>query len=131
MTDTHDTDSSESEHAVQSARAGETRTAQAPAGETDRPAHAEGAEGEERPRRGLRRGPRSLIARRRAGAKNKGAEGSPDSDAAQEMSADQAQATSEEMSESAMESAQASTSDTFDDGELGDDETPGEATRPN
>jgi cobaltochelatase CobT len=35
------------------------------------------------------------------------------------------------MSESAMESAQASTSDTFDDGELGDDETPGEATRPN
>ncbi|MGY3406009.1 cobaltochelatase CobT [Bradyrhizobium sp. GM5.1] len=60
-----------------------------------------------------------------------GAEGSPDSDAAQEMSADQAQASSEEMSESAMESAQASTSDTFDDGELGDDETPGEATRPN
>src|SRR5262249_34848027 len=51
-----------------------------------------------------------------------GAEGSPDSDAAQEMSADQAQATAEEMSESAMESAQASTSDTFDDGELGDDE---------
>ena len=60
-----------------------------------------------------------------------GAEGSPDSDAAQEMSADQAQATSDEMTESAMESAQASTSDTFDDGELGDDETPGEATRPN
>lgn len=60
-----------------------------------------------------------------------GAEGSPDSDAAQEMSADQAQATTDEMSESAMESAQASTSDTFDDGELGDDETPGEATRPN
>ena len=59
-----------------------------------------------------------------------GAEGSPDFDAAQEMSADQAQATTDEMSESAMESAQASTSDTFDDGELGDDETPGEATRP-
>ena len=39
-----------------------------------------------------------------------GAEGSPDSDAAQEMSADQAQATTDEMSESAMESAQASTS---------------------
>src|SRR3954463_13785969 len=37
-----------------------------------------------------------------------GAEGSPDSDAAQEMSADQAQASSEEMSESAMESSQAS-----------------------
>jgi cobaltochelatase CobT len=31
-----------------------------------------------------------------------------------------------------MESAQASASDTFDeDGEMGDDETPGEATRPN
>ena len=38
-----------------------------------------------------------------------GAEGSPDSDAAQEMSADQAQASTDEMSESAMESAQAST----------------------
>jgi cobaltochelatase CobT len=60
-----------------------------------------------------------------------GAEGSPDSDAAQEMSADQAEATTDDMSDSAMESAQASTSDTFDDGELGDDETPGEATRPN
>ncbi|WP_422392599.1 rRNA pseudouridine synthase [Mycetohabitans rhizoxinica] len=32
---------------------------------------AEGGEGEERPRRGLRRGPRSLIARRRAVAKSK------------------------------------------------------------
>ena len=75
MTDTHDTDSSESEHAVHATRAGETRTSQAPGGESDRPANAEGAEGEERPRRGLRRGPRSLIARRRAGAKNKTAEG--------------------------------------------------------
>ena len=55
----------------------------------------------------------------------------PIATAAQEMSADQAQASTDEMSESAMESAQASTSDTFDDGELGDDETPGEATRPN
>src|SRR6202000_2761866 len=44
---------------------------------------------------------------------------------------DQAEASSDDMSESAMESAQASTSDTLDDGELGDDETPGEATRPN
>jgi 23S rRNA pseudouridine2605 synthase len=75
LTDTHDTDSSESEHAVHSARAGETRTSQTSAGESERPAHAEGAEGEDRPRRGLRRGPRSLIARRRAGAKAKGAEG--------------------------------------------------------
>ena len=60
-----------------------------------------------------------------------GEEGSPDSDAAQEMSADQAQATSDEMSESAMESAQSASSDTLDDGELGDEETPGEATPPN
>ena len=60
-----------------------------------------------------------------------GAEGSPDSDAAQEMSADQAQATSEDMSETAMESAQASTSDTLDEGDLGDDDMPGESTRPN
>src|ERR1700744_4484263 len=44
-----------------------------------------------------------------------GAEGSPDSDAAQEMSADQAEATTDEMSDSAMESAQASTSDTSED----------------
>src|SRR5215471_5415065 len=49
-----------------------------------------------------------------------GSEGSPDSDAAQEMSADQAEASTDDMSDSAMESAQASTSDTFDDGELGD-----------
>ncbi|WP_441243867.1 cobaltochelatase subunit CobT [Tardiphaga sp. 768_D3_N2_1] len=61
-----------------------------------------------------------------------GAEGSPESDASQKMSADQAQQSSEEMSDSSMESAQASASDTFDeDGEMGDDETPGEATRPN
>jgi 23S rRNA pseudouridine2605 synthase len=75
LTDTHDTDSSESERAV---RADETRTSQTSAGATERPAQAEGAEGEERPRRGLRRGPRSLIARRRAGAKSKGAEGAPE-----------------------------------------------------
>ena len=61
-----------------------------------------------------------------------GAEGSPESDAAQEMSADQAQQSSEEMTDSAMESAQASASDTFDeDGEMGEEDTPGEATRPN
>src|SRR5262249_60310798 len=46
-----------------------------------------------------------------------GAEGSPDSDAAQEMSADQAQATTEELSESAMERAQASTSHSVDHGD--------------
>ena len=76
MTHTHDTDSSESEHAVKSARSDETREAQTSAGES------EGAGGEDRPRRGLRRGPRSLIARRRAGGKTKGAEGAPATDAA-------------------------------------------------
>jgi 23S rRNA pseudouridine2605 synthase len=75
LTHTHDTDSSESERAVPSARADEARTTQASAGEG--PAQSSEADGEERPRRGLRRGPRSLIARRRAGAKTKGAEGAP------------------------------------------------------
>jgi cobaltochelatase CobT len=61
-----------------------------------------------------------------------GAEGSPESDASQEMSAEQAQQSSDEMSDSSMESAQASASDSFDDdGEMGDDETPGESSRPN
>jgi 23S rRNA pseudouridine2605 synthase len=77
LTHTHDTDSSESERAVPSARADETRTTQASAGEGERPAQTTEADGEDRPRRGLRRGPRSLIARRRAGAKTKGAEGGP------------------------------------------------------
>ncbi|MFP3566579.1 23S rRNA pseudouridine(2605) synthase RluB [Paraburkholderia sp. SIMBA_030] len=77
MTHTHDTDSSESERAVLSARADEARTTQASAGEGERPAQTTEADGEDRPRRGLRRGPRSLIARRRAGAKAKGAEGAP------------------------------------------------------
>ncbi|MFM0506245.1 23S rRNA pseudouridine(2605) synthase RluB [Paraburkholderia sp. RL17-373-BIF-A] len=77
MTHTHDTDSSESERAVPSARADETRTTQASAGEGERPAQTTEADGDDRPRRGLRRGPRSLIARRRAGAKTKGAEGAP------------------------------------------------------
>jgi len=63
LTDIHDTDSSESERAVAAARPDETRTTEASAGE-----------GEERPRRGLRRGPRSLIARRRAGTKTKPAD---------------------------------------------------------
>ncbi|CAH2893886.1 MAG: LSU rRNA pseudouridine(2605) synthase (EC [uncultured Paraburkholderia sp.] len=77
MTHTHDTDSSESERAVPSARADETRTQEASAGEGERPAQTTEADGEDRPRRGLRRGPRSLIARRRAGAKTKAAEGAP------------------------------------------------------
>ncbi|AYQ88170.1 pseudouridine synthase [Burkholderia gladioli] len=62
MTDTHDTDSSESAHA-QASRA------------EDAPEQSgQDAGGEDRPRRGLRRGPRSLIARRRAAAKSKNAD---------------------------------------------------------
>ncbi|KWE71345.1 pseudouridine synthase [Burkholderia ubonensis] len=64
MTDIHDIESSAP--AVQAARADDA---------PDQGGSAEG--GDERPRRGLRRGPRSLIARRRAAAKSKGAEGSP------------------------------------------------------
>jgi len=80
LTDIHDTDStdaSESARRAPSARDDETRASQvegnAPGGE------AQGGEGDERPRRGLRRGPRSLIARRRAGAKAKAAEGGAES----------------------------------------------------
>ncbi|KVE26097.1 pseudouridine synthase [Burkholderia singularis] len=62
MTDIHDIDSSEAAHAVAVARADDAR---------EQPAQTQDAGGEERPRRGLRRGPRSLIARRRAAAKSK------------------------------------------------------------
>ncbi|MEA3124201.1 MAG: rRNA synthase [Caballeronia sp.] len=68
MTHSHDSDSPESERPV---RADEAH-GQADAGERTR--NDEPADGEERPRRGLRRGPRSLIARRRAVAKTKGAD---------------------------------------------------------
>ncbi|WP_028227185.1 23S rRNA pseudouridine(2605) synthase RluB [Paraburkholderia ferrariae] len=74
MTDIHDTDStdaSESSRRAASAHADEPREREA-AGVA-----AEGGEGEDRPRRGLRRGPRSLIARRRAGAKTKAADAAP------------------------------------------------------
>jgi 23S rRNA pseudouridine2605 synthase len=69
LTHSHDSDSPESERPV---RADEAH-GQADAGERTR--NDEPAEGEDRPRRGLRRGPRSLIARRRAVAKTKGADG--------------------------------------------------------
>jgi len=59
-----------------------------------------------------------------------GSDGSPESESAEEMSADQAQPSAEEMSENTMESAQASASDVFDDSDMGEDETPGEAHRP-
>ncbi|MDQ7977890.1 pseudouridine synthase [Paraburkholderia sp. SARCC-3016] len=87
MTDIHDTDSPESERAVRPAPVDDMRTAAAPANAAERaggapaggqgaagaPGEASDAQGDERPRRGLRRGPRSLIARRRAGAKGKAA----------------------------------------------------------
>ncbi|MCL2715852.1 MAG: cobaltochelatase subunit CobT [Alphaproteobacteria bacterium] len=59
-----------------------------------------------------------------------GSEGSPESDASREMSAEEGQASPEEMNEGAMEGAQAMASDALDEGELADDEVPGEATRP-
>ncbi|WP_438393292.1 23S rRNA pseudouridine(2605) synthase RluB [Caballeronia sp. DA-9] len=69
MTHSHDSDSPESERPVRADDAhGQPDTGERT--RTDEP-----ADGEERPRRGLRRGPRSLIARRRAVAKTKGAEG--------------------------------------------------------
>ncbi|OJA81105.1 23S rRNA pseudouridine(2605) synthase RluB, partial [Burkholderia ubonensis] len=79
MTDIHDIESSAP--AVQAARA------------DDAPEQGGSAEGgDERPRRGLRRGPRSLIARRRAAAKSKGAEGSPQGEEGAETPAAAAEA---------------------------------------
>ncbi|HVE08109.1 MAG TPA: S4 domain-containing protein, partial [Paraburkholderia sp.] len=72
MTDIHDTDSPESERAVRAAPADDARAAPS-ANQAERASDAPETEGEDRPRRGLRRGPRSLIARRRAGAKGKAA----------------------------------------------------------
>ncbi len=77
MTHTHDTDSSESEHAAAPARPDETHTPQASSNGAEAAAQTPDADGEDRPRRGLRRGPRSLIARRRAGAKAKNTDGAP------------------------------------------------------
>jgi 23S rRNA pseudouridine2605 synthase len=69
LTHSHDSDSPESERPVRADEAhGQANAAERT--RTDEP-----ADGEERPRRGLRRGPRSLIARRRAVAKTKGADG--------------------------------------------------------
>ncbi|KMY85570.1 Ribosomal large subunit pseudouridine synthase B [Candidatus Paraburkholderia calva] len=72
LTHSHDSDSPESARAAHAADASES----ADAGERTRDERIdESDEGDDRPRRGLRRGPRSLIARRRAVAKTKGAEG--------------------------------------------------------
>ncbi|MGN6668825.1 MAG: 23S rRNA pseudouridine(2605) synthase RluB, partial [Trinickia sp.] len=74
MTNTHDTDLSASGHAADAA--GRDDAQGAPAGESEHGAHIAEAGDKERPRRGLRRGPRSLIARRRAAAaKTKGEAG--------------------------------------------------------
>jgi 23S rRNA pseudouridine2605 synthase len=68
LTHSHDSDSPESARPAHAADASES----ADAGERTRADRAdESGEGEDRPRRGLRRGPRSLIARRRAVAKTK------------------------------------------------------------
>ena len=74
MTNTHDTDLSASGQAIQAAGRDEAPSAQA-AGEAEHGAHIAEAGDQDRPRRGLRRGPRSLIARRRAAAKTKGEAG--------------------------------------------------------
>lgn len=65
LTHSHDSDSPGFERSVRA----DDAHGQSEAGE--RPRTDEAADGEERPRRGLRRGPRSLIARRRAVAKTK------------------------------------------------------------
>ncbi|MGN6231937.1 MAG: 23S rRNA pseudouridine(2605) synthase RluB [Trinickia sp.] len=69
MTNTHDTDWSASGPAADAA--GRDDAQRAPASESEQGAHIAEAGDQERPRRGLRRGPRSLIARRRAAAKTK------------------------------------------------------------
>ena len=66
MTNTHDTDLSASGHAVDAAGRDDA------AGGSEHGAHIAETGDQDRPRRGLRRGPRSLIARRRAAAKTKG-----------------------------------------------------------
>ncbi|HEY0233791.1 MAG TPA: cobaltochelatase subunit CobT [Afipia sp.] len=60
-----------------------------------------------------------------------GEDGQPQSEATEEMSADQAQPSTEDASENAMDSAQTADADSLDDGELADDDQPGEAVRPN
>ncbi|KXV12916.1 pseudouridine synthase [Caballeronia megalochromosomata] len=81
MTHSHDSDSPESARPAHAADAPES----ADAGERTRTERAdEGGEGDDRPRRGLRRGPRSLIARRRAVAKTKGGEATPDAPGAED-----------------------------------------------
>lgn len=81
MTDTHDTDLSAPGRAADTAGHDDARKARTP-GDTEHPAGGAEAGDQDRPRRGLRRGPRSLIARRRAAGKPKGEATQPQSDAA-------------------------------------------------
>ncbi len=74
MTRSHDSDLPESARPVHAADAPESADADE---RTQSERIDEGGEGDDRPRRSLRRGPRSLIARRRAVAKTKGTEGVP------------------------------------------------------
>ncbi|RTL53729.1 MAG: cobaltochelatase subunit CobT [Bradyrhizobiaceae bacterium] len=60
-----------------------------------------------------------------------GEDGQPQSEATEEMSADQAQPSTDDASENAMDSAQTADADSLDDGDMADDEQPGEAVRPN
>jgi 23S rRNA pseudouridine2605 synthase len=69
LTHSHDSDSPEPERTVRA----DDAHGQADAGERTRT--DDSSEGDDRPRRGLRRGPRSLIARRRAVAKTKTGDG--------------------------------------------------------
>lgn len=71
MTDTHDTDWSASGHPVAATGRDDAPGASKAEYEPQQDAGAEAGD-QDRPRRGLRRGPRSLIARRRAAAKTKG-----------------------------------------------------------
>ncbi|WP_116141594.1 23S rRNA pseudouridine(2605) synthase RluB [Trinickia diaoshuihuensis] len=86
MTNTHDTDLSASGHAVDAAGRDDAR------GDSEHGAHIAETGDQDRPRRGLRRGPRSLIARRRAAAKTKGEAGAgqdaPEGEQAQGVAAE-------------------------------------------
>jgi cobaltochelatase CobT len=61
-----------------------------------------------------------------------GAEGESEKDASDEISAEQAQTSTEEVdADNAVDASQLASSEDFDDGEMGEEDTPGEASRPN
>jgi cobaltochelatase CobT len=60
-----------------------------------------------------------------------GQEAEADKDETEDMSADQSQSPSEDVSsDSAIDASQLASSENYDEGDMGDDETPGEAARP-